>query len=101
MLRTTILRITTGVITIAAAMPLGLCPRACAQVPDYKASPVEAELNEQNYRVWREHILPQQSELNWQKVPWLTTFKDGILAANAAQKPLLLWTMNGHPLGCT
>ena len=31
----------------------------------------------------------------------LTTFKDGILAADTAGKPLLLWTMNGHPLGCT
>jgi hypothetical protein len=65
--------------------------------------PVAADigLNEENYTVWRDHILPNPSEMAWEKIPWLTTFKDGILAADAAQKPLLLWTMNGHPLGCT
>ena len=27
--------------------------------------------------------------------------EEGIVAADVAGKPLLLWTMNGHPLGCT
>jgi len=65
--------------------------------------PVEAniDLNDSNYEIWRDHILPEASEMAWEEIPWLTTFKDGILAADAAQKPLLLWTMNGHPLGCT
>lgn len=59
------------------------------------------ELNKVNYMEWRDHIVPQEAELKWQQIPWLTTFKDGILAANKAEKPLLFWTMNGHPLGCT
>jgi hypothetical protein len=65
--------------------------------------PVAADigLNEENYATWRDHILPNPSEMSWEQIPWLTTFKDGILAADAADKPLLLWTMNGHPLGCT
>ena len=65
--------------------------------------PVMADisLTAENYVVWREHILPAAEELAWEEIPWLTTFKDGILAAAAADKPLLLWTMNGHPLGCT
>lgn len=63
--------------------------------------PADIDLNEENYRIWREHILPEPSEMAWEKIPWLSTFKDGILAADAAGKPLLLWTMNGHPLGCT
>ena len=58
-------------------------------------------LNDDNYEVWRNHILPELSEMAWAEIPWLSTFKDGILAADAADKPLLLWTMNGHPLGCT
>jgi hypothetical protein len=70
---------------------------------DVVVPPVAAdiELNDDNYTVWRDHILPDPSELGWEQIPWLTTFKDGILAAQAARKPLLLWTMNGHPLGCT
>ena len=67
------------------------------------APAVEADidLNDMNYETWRDHILPDLSEMAWNKIPWLSTFHDGILAADAAAKPLLLWTMNGHPLGCT
>jgi hypothetical protein len=68
-----------------------------------QAPPVEADivLNDDNYEVWRNHILPHQSEMAWSQIPWFSTLKDGILAANTTGKPLLLWTMNGHPLGCT
>jgi hypothetical protein len=63
--------------------------------------PAPVELNESNFQTWRDHILPDERDLAYEQIPWLTTFKDGILAADAGQKPLLLWTMNGHPLGCT
>ncbi len=74
-----------------------------ASVAETESPPVAADidLNEQNYKSWRDHILPETSELAWEKIPWLTTFKDGLDAADRAGKPLLLWTMNGHPLGCT
>jgi hypothetical protein len=76
-------------------------PQEIAQ--DVEVPPVAADidLSDENYTVWRDHILPDPSDLAWEQIPWLTTFKDGILAADAASKPLLLWTMNGHPLGCT
>jgi hypothetical protein len=66
-------------------------------------APVEAdvEIHAGNYAAWREHILPDSSEMAWEEIPWLVTFKDGIRAADLADKPLLFWTMNGHPLGCT
>jgi hypothetical protein len=70
---------------------------------EIESPPVAAdiELNQENYLTWRDHILPNPSEMAWEQIPWLTTFKDGIRAADSADKPLLLWTMNGHPLGCT
>lgn len=61
----------------------------------------EPVLDQQNITQWREHILPSEGDLNWQKIPWLTSYGDGVSAANDADKPLLLWVMNGHPLGCT
>jgi hypothetical protein len=61
----------------------------------------ELKLTEQNYEAWRDHILPAKTDLGWQEIPWLTTFQDGILDANQRDLPLLFWTMNGHPLGCT
>ena len=72
-----------------------------AQAPAVPKAAADIDLTDENYRQWRDHILPDAGELAWEQIPWLTTFKDGILAADAADKPLLLWTMNGHPLGCT
>ncbi|MHC4822444.1 MAG: hypothetical protein ACYTEP_00315 [Planctomycetota bacterium] len=50
---------------------------------------------------WRDYLLPNPSESAFTTIPWLPTFADGIHRAEAEQKPLLLWVMNGHPLGCT
>ncbi len=76
-------------------------PEELARDIDLPPVAADIDLNDENYEVWRDHILPVSSELTWEQLPWLSTFKDGILAADAAGKPLLLWTMNGHPLGCT
>ena len=83
---------------IAGLLPSG--PLA-GQTPEGPPAKAKVELNDQNYAEWRKHILPDTGELAWQQIPWATTFKDGIVAADTARKPLLLWTMNGHPLGCT
>lgn len=61
----------------------------------------QPEFNDENYAAWREHILPSESELAFLSIPWQRTFKDGIIKADQADKPVLLWAMNGHPLGCT
>ncbi len=79
-------------ILICAALWLST-PLVCAQPA--------TELTPDNFVAWRQHILPSDRELGWMEIPWLTTFADGIAAANSADKPMLLWTMNGHPLGCT
>ncbi len=88
-----------GVLTaVAGLLP---CGPLAGQTPEVPRARAKVELNDQNYADWRKHILPDTGELAWQQIPWATTFKDGILAADAAGKPLLFWTMNGHPLGCT
>lgn len=63
--------------------------------------PVIVEPTEENLESWTKFILPEESDLVWRNVDWLTTFGDGVVAANKADKPLLLWVMNGHPFGCT
>ncbi|MFT4649230.1 MAG: hypothetical protein ACI87O_002460 [Planctomycetota bacterium] len=45
-------------------------------------------------------ILPDESELLWKDVDWRVSLADGIADAQVAKKPILLWAMNGHPLGC-
>jgi len=51
--------------------------------------------------IWRDHILPTEVERAWTTVPWIPSLAEGLRFPDAASKPLLLWAMNGHPLGCT
>ena len=50
---------------------------------------------------WRDHIVPTATEWRWQEIDWRPTFGAGLQEAAATDRPLLLWLMNGHPLGCT
>ena len=81
-------------------LSLGIVDRVSADVPA-EVDRFSLKLNQASYSQWRNHILPEAGELDFEKIPWLATFKDGILASEAEQRPLLLWVMNGHPLGCT
>ncbi len=36
-----------------------------------------------------------------EEIQWRSTLAAGVREASAAHKPILLWAMNGHPLGCT
>jgi hypothetical protein len=37
----------------------------------------------------------------WQSIPWKVDLLEARAAAAREGKPLFLWSMNGHPLGCT
>lgn len=37
----------------------------------------------------------------WRKIPWKTDLVDAQHAAIAESKPIFIWAMDGHPLGCT
>ena len=58
-------------------------------------------LGKGTYKMWHDFIKPTRKEIAWAQIPWLTTFYDGLVESDRTQKPLLLWVMNGHPLGCT
>jgi hypothetical protein len=46
-------------------------------------------------------IKPPESEAVWTTIPWLTSLWEARRQAAAEGKPILLWEMDGHPLGCT
>ncbi|MAE75493.1 MAG: hypothetical protein CMJ85_01335 [Planctomycetes bacterium] len=64
-------------------------------------SPILAQLSEDNFSAWRDPLRPAAKEIRWQRIPWLSSFAAGLRRANAEDKPVLVWVMNGHPLGCT
>ena len=58
----------------------------------------EKELTDANYAKWRDHVLPKNWELAYRRIPWRTSFWDAVIEAQAQDKPIFLWSMNGHPL---
>jgi hypothetical protein len=45
-------------------------------------------------------IKPQAGEDKWAGIPWRTDLWEARKEAAAQGKPILLWEMDGHPLGC-
>ncbi len=46
-------------------------------------------------------IKPKPAEEKWTEIPWMTGLWQARQRAAAEGKPILLWEMDGHPLGCT
>ena len=44
--------------------------------------------------------LAGQSEEPWTEVNWLGELWEGRQLAAREEKPIFIWAMNGHPLGC-
>lgn len=60
----------------------------------------DGELTKEEYKKLFDKIVPKQQE-RWQKIPWRIDLLDARSQAYKEKKPLFLWAMNGHPLGCT
>lgn len=61
----------------------------------------DAVLNHNTLDAWRQRIDPTDEERIAESLPWKANLLEGVKAAAAEDKPLFLWVMNGHPLGCT
>lgn len=48
----------------------------------------------------RSVICPQPGEDKWEQINWRTNLWEARREAALAGKPILLWEMDGHPLGC-
>jgi hypothetical protein len=59
------------------------------------------ELNDQSLPRWRDLIRPEAKEEGYLEIPWRESFHVAVKEARETGKPILLWAMNGHPLGCT
>jgi hypothetical protein len=61
----------------------------------------EPALRAETFEAIRDAVLPSEAEEAWRAIGWRATFWDAVVEAHEAKKPVLLWAMNGHPLGCT
>src|SRR5687767_5112299 len=55
----------------------------------------------ESFRELHTLIKPKASEESWTRIPWMTSLWEARQRAAAEGKPILLWEMDGHPLGCT
>jgi len=64
------------------------------------ASPGRAELDKSDFDRLEEALQPDTAE-RWRQIPWRISLLEGQRAAASEGKPIFIWAMDGHPLGCT
>ena len=72
-----------------------------AAAPLAQDAPQSLVPDEGNYTAWAEFICPSERELTFESIGWRNAFWPAVEEARRLGRPILLWTMNGHPLGCT
>jgi hypothetical protein len=76
-------------LAVAAAALLGLAPPAAPPIPADQFQSLHAL------------VKPTKDEDKWAQIPWSANLWEARKQAAAQGKPILLWEMDGHPLGCT
>ena len=69
--------------------------------PATAAPLVAPALDATTFEELRDFVRPTKDETGWRDLGWHPTLWGAVVAAHRAKKPILLWAMNGHPLGCT
>jgi hypothetical protein len=59
-------------------------------------TPLQTDLNGQVASV-----MPTADENRWLEIPWRTDLGAALKEAERERKPVYMWVMDGHPLGCT
>ena len=57
------------------------------------------ELTKDTYEHWKKYILPTEKELAYEKLNWHLNLNTAVAEAKKLDKPILLWSYNGPPIG--
>jgi|GEM_PF-980290 len=82
----------TSVLAIVSTSILILHTQALADLPPFTPQTIER---------YREAIEPTPAETAYLDIDWYSELRPAVQQAHRTQKPLLIYVMNGHPLGCT
>ena len=58
------------------------------------------ELTEAEFRRLHRQLQPASDE-PWRTIPWKIALLNAQQTAAKEKKPIFIWAMDGHPLGCT
>ena len=67
--------------------------------PGAVAAPNPERLTPATFEAIKARVVPTPQELAWQQVRWRDGFFEGLLEAQAADKPLFYWIYEGDPRG--
>jgi hypothetical protein len=84
-------------LAVAALVAIGLYANPKG-TPDPVARP--ASMTDAEFAVLLKAVRPCTGEDEFDKIPWLVSIWDAREKAAKEGKPILLWEMDGHPLGC-
>lgn len=73
----------------------------CSAQSQLKPSPADPPLSEATFSYWKSFISPTKEELVWETLPWMTKLWEARAHAQKQGKPVMFWSMAGHPLGGT
>jgi hypothetical protein len=65
------------------------------------AGPNEPKLTPERFASLHALISSHPGEEKWLEIHWLTNLTEARHQAETQNKPILLWEMDGNPLGCT
>ena len=63
-------------------------------------SEATTELTDSEFQRLHKLLRPAPDEA-WRTIPWKIALLDAQRKAAEEQKPIFIWAMDGHPLGCT
>ena len=63
-------------------------------------STANGEITDADFARLHKELRPAKDE-TWRTIPWKTSVLDAQQEAGEQQKPIFIWAMDGHPLGCT
>ena len=66
-------------------------------VPGFTTSNLDAA----TFKALHAAVAPQGEGERWTEIPWITDLTEARRAAAREGKPIFMWIMDGHPLGCT
>ena len=91
------MKLSNAITRLGVGAGLTLAGMNAAVAQQWKAPEISAD----NLEQWLKFIRPGEGELAWQTIRWHRELEDAAAEARKLQRPILLWTMNGHPCGET
>lgn len=86
---------------IATLVVFALAGSALSAQTARQKAPKDQVPSADNLEPWLAFIRPSEDELRYEEIAWRNAFWPAVEEAKRLGRPILLWTMNGHPLGCT